>query len=520
MLTKIFIAPPLGIARVGASATPCVAFHWGPNDLSPHGTGTTSLVPAETLELAADGTVTSHVPREIVFRDRQGIRPVCPFFELHAEWTAADGSPHSGPVTVALLQEWGAQLADVRWQVEVANLKPYHYTFEAGDRIVGRAEVAANHHAETTVAGVSPADAAQPLVRASHPMPLGTIQAAKPSADFPELRLRYTAPHGLIYGPTDLRARLASMDFDLDVDGDTPNADWRAFTLPPGRLTLNPQAAWCRYIPEQATLGPLRDADYRNTPGGLLATVYMPIPWQQGTPTLECSLGLVDDVVDGIITCRLTAGGREFAAIARIVVGPPDFAPANRPPVSLADNLADRDDRASVRAAQAWTKDELGELVLDILERAFETSTLMNRDYQNYRASGTNVDEAANLGTRSPFDNDDLREMLWPVPDPALVTEARTHALALSEAGTRKHRRYAALEYMEDRFRENPALFDQWIRRPVDRNPFFDRRMPALMRGSDGRPLHLTRRQWEIFREWIARVRADTDAAGMPRPHG
>lgn len=518
MLNKIFIAPPLGIARVGTSPHPCAAFHWGPNDLSPHGTGTTSLVPAETLEIATNGTVTSHVPKEILFRDRQGIRPVCPFFELHAEWTNADGSSHSGPVTVELLQEWGAQLSDVRWQIEVANLKPYHYTYVVGDRIVGRVEVAASEHAQTPVLGTSPEDAPQPLVRATDPIPMGSIQAAKPSAKFPELRLRFNAPRGLIYGPTDLRARMASIDFDLDVNDEQPNAEWRGFTLPGSQMTLNPEASWSRYIPDQATLGPLRANDARNNPAFLLATAFMPIPWQTNTPTLNCCIGLVDDVSDGILTCRVTAGGRQFTAIARIVVGPPHFAPANRAPVSLADNLADRQDRAAARATAAWSKEELGELVLDILERAFETSTLMNRDYQNYRSFDTNLDDLANLGTRAPFDVDDLRAMLWPLPDPALVMEARTRALELSEAGTRKHRRYAALEYLEDRFRENPALFEQWIRRPVDRNPFFDRRMPALMRGSDGRPLHLTRRQWEIFRAWIERIRVDTDAAGAPRP--
>ena len=52
---------------------------------------------------------------------------------------------------------------------------------------------------------------------------------------------------------------------------------------------------------------------------------------------------------------------------------------------------------------------------------------------------------------------------------------------------------------LEDRLREAPDLMDRWLRPPLDPNPFFDRRMPALMRGSDGRPIHLTRRQYELL---------------------
>jgi len=88
------------------------------------------------------------------------------------------------------------------------------------------------------------------------------------------------------------------------------------------------------------------------------------------------------------------------------------------------------------------------------------------------------------------------------------------NAMALTESGTAKHRRYALLEYLEDRFRENPGLFEQFIRRPVDPSPYWDRRMPAFMRGSDGRPIHLTRRQWEIFRQWIRLLQEEAAAAG------
>jgi hypothetical protein len=187
--------------------------------------------------------------------------------------------------------------------------------------------------------------------------------------------------------------------------------------------------------------------------------------------------------------------------------------------MSLADNLADREDREGPRAGQ-WTMDELREIVLDIFERAFETSSLMNKDYQNTRSHGDNRNRFIDMGTTAPFDREDIEAMLWPdvMKDLKPLTEGKADAEELSGAGVRKHRRYAAIAYLEDRFRENPELFHQWIRRPLDPNPFFDQRMPALMRGSDTRPWHLTRRQWEIVRLWIQKLQEARD--GVPRAAG
>ncbi|WP_323073692.1 hypothetical protein [Mycetohabitans endofungorum] len=516
MLERIFIVPPLAFARVGTSTTPCDAFLWGPNDVVPRGSGTTTLQPAETLSIASDGTVTSRIPDTIIFRDAEGIRPVCPFFELHARWTNAAGEPHSGPVTQDLLDEWGIALSDIEWQIELGNLKAFHYTYEVGDRIEAYTAVQADNHIRTSVMGVSPAGAALPLIRAGRGIPMGAVQAAKPSADFPEIRLRFYAPAGVVYGPEDLPDRLASLDYDVEVGGATPNQEWRDFKLPFAQLTVNPSATWPRYVPDAAALGPFFGQDNRNTPAGLFAAPFSTIPWLPGAPLAQRSLGLVDDVSDGFVKCKFKIQGNEFAAVARVVVGPPDFAPANRPPISLADNLADREDREGARDPSNWTKSELCEVVLDILERALETSDLMHRDYQNWRSVGANINELMEAGSMSPFDADDLRTMLWPVPPVALIKEGRIGGMALSEAGTWKHRRYATLEYLEDRFRENPALFDQIIRRPVGPSRYYDKRMPALMRGSDGRPLHLTRRQWEIFQLWIMALQADAPAAGIP----
>jgi hypothetical protein len=82
MIEKLWLYPPLAIARLGTSNTPCDNFTWSPDDLRPRGTGKTTIKPAQTLQVAADGTVTATItmPTEISFKDAQGLKPVCPFF--------------------------------------------------------------------------------------------------------------------------------------------------------------------------------------------------------------------------------------------------------------------------------------------------------------------------------------------------------------------------------------------------------------------------------------------------------
>jgi hypothetical protein len=77
--------------------------------------------------------------------------------------------------------------------------------------------------------------------------------------------------------------------------------------------------------------------------------------------------------------------------------------------------------------------------------------------------------------------------------------------MPVSQLGQRKHRRYNAIEYLRDRLKEEPDLIEKWLRLPRDNEPLFDRRMPALMRGSDGQPMHLTRRQYQLIRLWAGR---------------
>ena len=440
MIEELKLYPPLAYGRLGPSTTPCPNYDFGPSDLHPRGSGKTIIRPAETLSVAADGTVTASTPAAVAFKDAAGFRPVCPFFELHGTWVLG-GERQSGPITLAVLQDNGVRLADVRWRVSVANLKAHHYTLANGDRIAASAELAGDDTGKRTLRGASPQSAPRPLVPAGRSVPLGNVQLTRPTAGFPELRLRFTPAGGFVYGPTDLPARGSR------------------FVLPLERLILNPDSAWGRFV--------VSGDDPRVAPAALFA----------GADDVGRSLGLVDDTCDGVVRCTVPGVP---PVVARIVVGPPDFAPDRRPVVSAADGLTDRVRRGDVRDPAYVADESLTTLeIRDLMERVLETMDNMNLDAENSR-----------LGGEFP--------LLEPLPG---------RPLPLTEFGRQKHRRFVALEVFEDILREQPDLVERVIREPLAQSPVFDRRMPALMRGADGRPMHLTRRQYDLLMAWGERLR-------------
>ena len=131
MSRRLILSPPLAIARVGPSDTPLCAFEYAANDLSPRGTGKTTIEPAPTLSLDREVKLTESSPERIQFKDDSGIRPVCVFFELRY----TEGNSESYPVTQRELKNWGVDLPDVCWSVKVANLKAFHNTRDPATRI-------------------------------------------------------------------------------------------------------------------------------------------------------------------------------------------------------------------------------------------------------------------------------------------------------------------------------------------------------------------------------------------------
>ncbi|HSK41365.1 MAG TPA: hypothetical protein VK943_16495, partial [Arenibaculum sp.] len=326
----------------------------------------------------------------------------------------------------------------------------------------------------------------EPLIPPDRFMPMGAVQVARAGPDVPGgLRLRVYAPAGHVYGPTDLSRR------------DMPRG-WEGFTLPE-REIVNPAAKWATLKIWENVLPPLASADARNNPAGLAAV--------DGEGV---SLGLIDDVSDGLVSCTIPGLP---TACARVAIGPPDFAPDARPIVSLQDGLADRIDRAAARLDTIPTS-ELEALVHDIFERALETSDLMNKDAQSDRAHRENGEQL--LPPPPPGYQDRAHGTLWPRPDAAPAGDpprpSDVDGLPVSAQGRRKHRRLSAVEYLKDRLREEPGYIDTWLRPPVDASPAYDRRMPPLMRNSDRYPLHLTRRQYDLVKRWAAQLAAERGA--------
>ena len=547
MIKRIWLYPPLAFARVGGSSTPCENFYWGPDDLTPDGTARTRIVAAETLRVAEDGTVSPHQPLQtdsVIFKDDEGFRPVCPFFEVHAEWQLDGGEKEEGPLTEAVLERFGLSVDKLKWRVEVFNLKAFHLTDSEGDRIAAWVEIPAGDFTRHRLEGRSVGK--QPLVPPGTHIPLGTVQATRRSGDFPEFRLRFTPASGKVYAPTDLADRVAKLEqpkakvpitgieaarAELANGGDPKavfrdfmlvnNLVWRDFKLPADQCLLNPAAEWPKYnligvddllarlpslLPRfadvmalsghgdrsellRALLGPYKNVG--NLPPSLFAFAAEP-------PNILASLGMVDDMGDGTISFEL---GDDLKATSRIVIAPPMYAPDRRLPVSLADGLADRVDRASVRNLQ-WVEGvnraDADAEVHDLLDRAYETAGLQNVDAAADFLRQENSNRA--LRRDSPLTQQQAADLLWHTDKVTSV-----HALPLSALAWQRHRRNTTRLFFENFVRETKGWFGRWIRPPADPQKFYDKRMPGLMRGFDRHPLHLTRRQYELLKAWAKR---------------
>src|SRR5215475_4095380 len=185
-IESLLIYPPLAIARLGSSETPLDSFRWGEDQTTSHGTGKTTISPALTFRVAEDGRLTSYLPDRIQFKDSQGFRPVCPFFELHSRYSDSSGRVAEAPVTPALLKDHGLRLSQLTWLLHVAK-----------DRYI----------------------------------PLGMVRLTHPSHEYPELRLRFTPAKGIFYGPSNLKER------------------WTKVNLDERYLFLNKDSKWCSWEP-------------------------------------------------------------------------------------------------------------------------------------------------------------------------------------------------------------------------------------------------------------------------------
>ena len=188
MIRELRVLPPLAIARFGAAPTPMDNYNATTDPERP--LGYRHLSPAETLEVdPVSGEIArSFVPGRVVFTENGLVRPVAPFLEV---WALTDDELE--PLTTQLLADNQASLADLRWRVEVANLKVFRRTGDDDDRVTADSGDITDHDAHPingTAANFWPGKS----------IPFGSVRFIRPTPQHPEIRLRFTPGPGFVYG--------------------------------------------------------------------------------------------------------------------------------------------------------------------------------------------------------------------------------------------------------------------------------------------------------------------------------
>jgi hypothetical protein len=423
MIRELRILPPLAIARFGAAATPMDNYDATVDPERP--LGYRHLSPAETLEVdpATGAIARSFVPGRVVFTENGLVRPVAPFLEV---WALTDDDQLQ-PLTLDLLADDQASVADLRWQVQVANLKVARRTGDADDRVTADSGDVADHDAHPlrgTAANFWPGKS----------VPFGSVRFIRPTAEHPQIRLRFTPGPGFVYGASRTR----------------PGAG------PPNDPNV-------RDIVYDANRG--RWLGHRDAGPGTTVPAQVYAVNQQGA-----SRGYLDDGCDGLVRVFLAVGGRTLSAFGRIGVGPPAYAPDGQPLRTVADEL----EQALFGPAVGLGEARL-EQAEEIVARAFETVRLMNTAAMN--TGGMAAHDAATGRRRDP------------IMAPSLVD---TEALEQLHQSLLVSLRSGAAPWFADVLRDHDEIGDL-----SDRGR---RRMPAMMRGADGRHLALTRRQVATIR--------------------
>jgi hypothetical protein len=447
-ITDLRILPPLAIARLGSSPEPLDNYDVVVDPDKP--LGARQIVPAETLVVDGEtGALTAKTPSAIRFKDDEGrVRPVAPFVEV---WAVVDGQ-FLEPLSTALLAANGASPSDVVWHVEVGNIKAFRRTRDDGDRILA-ATGPFSDHAAHELHGVC--DHFLP----GKAVPFGSVRYIRPTEAFPQVRLRFTPATGKVYGAAAGDPNIA------DVVYDASKGRWRGYS------ETDQTVAPALTAPSQTYAG---DNDAKGN---------------------YVSRGYLDDECDGIIDVRLTipaatGGPRQLSAFARIGAGPPSFAPDGFPVRSVADELEQAlsgplavDEAAPLADAE------------ETVRRAFETVRLMNTAVMN----GNTIDGLTGVArTMVLMDSYDFARLFQPIAAPALVDNLALRALHQTVFTAL---RSGCAPWFADALREYTEI--------ADLSDLARRKMPALMRGADGRLLALTRRQVDRIRRAATRHDAE-----------
>jgi len=471
-IRQLRILPPLAIARVGSAPEPVVNYTIDPDPDQPLDFRQLIAQPTLVIDEVSGEVASSIVPTEISFKDAEHrIRPVAPFLEVFA----VTDQEELIPLTLDLLRQNGLGPEAVSWKISVANRKAARRTGD--DRDIVQADSGwFSHHESRRLEGHSPN-----FVSKTACIHFGRVRYIKPNRDFPQIRLRFTPPEGLIYGPNREPKVSAAVQPDPFLEPD------KAYVVPAERRVYDAsKGKWCGFMVDPRIDN--ADPDFGNTkatftnetlPPSLFASVPPAPPWLHGN--VAQSRGYLDDICDGIVQVRLKLGPRQtLLANARITSAPPAMAPDSLFLRNLADDLD------QVLHGPGVPTDEPEEATraraVDIIRRAFETVRFLNVAVMNGNP----------IRGRDPLDFDtmpaeeafDMQRLMRPI-----VPERTADTLAI----LRLHQHvFAAL-------RGGAApWFADVLRRPDEVADFTDhgrRKMPAMMCGGDGSYLALTWRQ-------------------------
>ena len=466
-ITGIRLLPALAIARVGSAAEPLENYTL--TEDPDHPLGFRRITPAATLivDEAIGAIAQCRVPEEIAFKTGERVRPVAPFLEAFA---VIDYNEFV-PLTLELLRQAGADAA-VQWRVKVQNRKVYRRTRDPGDIVRADTGWFGDHEARPLLGR------ADNLIEKAE-IPLGAVRYIRANDAFPEIRLRFTPAHGLIYGPN-LPERDRRVIPDERALYDAAKGRWHGWDI---TRAMNPD----------------QKAVHETAPPSLFAIEPPAPPWLHGD--VAVSRGYLDDTCDGFIELKVGVGGREWRAAARISSGPPDYAPDSIIVRTMADELEQIVEGPLMRDND---RARLRDKAEDIIRRAYETVRLMNVAVMN--GNTVRGRPPLSLDTMPAEEAFDTQRMLRPVMatqnvDTLAVLALHQEAFAALRGGT-------------------APWFADLLRQPEEAGDLTDRgrrKMPALMCGADGFYLTLTRRQIDTVRK-AANTAAFVEREPPPAP--
>jgi len=522
-ILEVFFLPPMAIARLGSSDKPMESFTWT-EDPSVFGGDMTIITPQVSLEVREDGSLCPDLPQSIRFRDGKSLRPVAPFFELWVTvQSGKDGTIKEVPLTLNLLTELGASTENIRYRITAGNRKASFRTGDPACSYTAMVEVAGQDCQRYPLLAYSRHTAGQePLVLKDHPIPLGHFQVMRPTpetklgVDLSQLRVRFTPAKGKVYGPPSAIAGPASGLPPGEAAAPLSEAGRVHEIVSPENRILNENTVWSKYI-----LG----REYDDA---------LPSDSYDGANVGDNSCwGVVDDSCDAVIEAYLAIASERYVATARVLVGPPDFAPDRRPFYSIADDLADRDlDSVQVNKD---TEQVTAEEIQDLFHRIYETISLMSLDSARTRSIRENdsneqkpnfrdmpqIDKRSLSGEDVPYVDKSPDLLISSAPQEESISVKRDR-LPYKKVAHFVHTPLTDIDTLIHFFRTHQTHIERLIRPPfghfhqltdnpppnsepnpdfrdprILRDKLYDMRMPPYMRDSDANPLSLTRRQYE-----------------------